>query len=64
MSPLLEFPDEETATVKKARKNKLNDLKEALKAKKDIAVKKVQKAYELFRCFIVSKALELIGTGL
>jgi hypothetical protein len=56
MSPLLEFPDDETATKKKARKKKLSNLKEALKAKKDIAVEKAQKAYGLFHCFIVGKA--------
>jgi hypothetical protein len=33
----------------------LNNLKEALKAKRDIAVKKAQRAYELFRCFVVGK---------
>jgi hypothetical protein len=56
MSPLLKFPDDETATKKEARKKKLNDLKEALKAKKDVAVKKTQKAYKLFRCFVVGEA--------
>jgi hypothetical protein len=43
-SPLLQFPDDETATKKEARKKKLSDLKEALKAKKDVAVEKAQKA--------------------
>ncbi len=56
MSPLLEFPDDETTTEKEAIKKKLNDLKEALKAKKEVTVKKDQKAYKLFRCFIVGKA--------
>jgi hypothetical protein len=37
-------------------KKKLNDLKEALKAKKDIAVTEAQKAYKLFHCFVVGKA--------
>jgi hypothetical protein len=55
MSPLLEFPDDETTTKKEARKIKLSNLKEALKAKKDVAVEKAQKAYKLFRCFDVSK---------
>jgi hypothetical protein len=42
----------------KARKKKLNNLKdkEALKAKKDIGVAEAQKAYELFRCFVVGEA--------
>jgi hypothetical protein len=56
MSPLLEFPDDKTTTKKEARKKKLNNLKEALKAKKDVAIKKPQKAYKLFHCFIVGKA--------
>jgi hypothetical protein len=56
ISPLIKFPDDKTATEKEARKKKLNDLKEALKAKKDIAVKKAQKAYKLFHCFIIGKA--------
>jgi hypothetical protein len=55
MSPLLEFPDDETAREKEARKKKLSNLKEALKAKKDVAVEKAQKAYKLFRCFIIGK---------
>jgi hypothetical protein len=55
MSPLLEFSDDETTNEKEARKKKLNDLKEALKAKKDVAVEKAQKAYKLFRCFVVGK---------
>jgi hypothetical protein len=56
ISPLHKFPDDETATEKEARKKKLNNLKEALKAKKDVAVEKAQKAYKLFRCFVVGKA--------
>jgi hypothetical protein len=44
MSPLFEFPDDKTATKKEARKKKLNKLKEALKAKKDIAVTEAQKS--------------------
>jgi hypothetical protein len=56
MSPLLKFPNDETAAEKEARKKKLIDLKEALKAKKDVAVEKAQKAYEVFRCFVVGKA--------
>jgi hypothetical protein len=56
MSPLFKFPDDETMTKKEARKKKLNKLKEALKAKNDIAVAEAQKAYKLFRCFATSKA--------
>jgi hypothetical protein len=56
MSPLFEFPDNETATKKEARKKKLNKFKEALKAKKDIAVAEAQKAYKLLHCFVVGEA--------
>jgi hypothetical protein len=56
MSPFFEFPDDETVAQKEARKKKINKLKEALKAKKDIAIPEAQKAYELFCCFVVGKA--------
>jgi hypothetical protein len=56
MSPLFEFPADEITTKKEARKKKLNNLKEALKAKKDITVGEAQKAYKLFCCFVVGKA--------
>jgi hypothetical protein len=55
MSPLLEFPDDETASKKEARKKTLSNLKEALQAKKDDAVEKAQKAYKLFCCFVVGE---------
>jgi hypothetical protein len=45
MNPLFEFPNNKTATKKEARKKKLNNLQETLKAKKDIAVAVAQKAY-------------------
>jgi hypothetical protein len=56
MSPLLEFPDDKTTSEKEVRIKKLTNLKKALKAKKDAAVKKAQKAYKLYRCFNVGKA--------
>jgi hypothetical protein len=56
MSPLLKFPDDKTASKKEAKIKNLTDLKKALKAKKDVAVKKAQKAYQLFRCFVAGKA--------
>jgi hypothetical protein len=56
IDPLFEFPKDKTETEKEARKKKLNDLKKALKAKRDMAVAEVQKAYELFRCSVVDKA--------
>jgi hypothetical protein len=56
MSPLLDVPNDETANKKEARKKKLSNLKEAIQAKKDTAVKKAQKAYKLFHCFVVGEA--------
>ncbi len=56
MSPFFNFPEDETAAKKEARKKKLSDLNESLKAKKTFAVEQAQKTYELFRCFIDGKA--------
>jgi hypothetical protein len=56
MSPLFNFPDDKTERKKQEWKNKLNQFKETLKAKKDFAVAKAQKAYKLFSCFDVGKA--------
>ncbi len=56
MSPFFNFPEGKTVTAKEARKKKLNKLNESLKAKKTFAVKVAQKAYKLFRCFVVGKA--------
>jgi hypothetical protein len=56
MSPFFNFPEDKTVAAKEARKKKLNKLDKSLKAKKTIAVKLAQKAYELFRCFVVGKA--------
>ena len=44
MSPFFNFPEDETVAAKEARKKKLNELNESLKAKKTIAVELVQKA--------------------
>ncbi len=38
MSPFFNFPEDETVAAKEARKKKLNELNESLKAKKTIAV--------------------------
>jgi hypothetical protein len=54
-SPLFKLPDDKTTSKREAQKKKLNKLKEALKAKKDTAVTEAQKAYKLFRCFVVSE---------
>jgi hypothetical protein len=56
MSPFFNFPEDKTATKKEARKKKLNNFNESLKAKKPFVVEQAQKAYELFRCFVVGKA--------
>ncbi len=55
-SPFFNFPEDKTTTKKEPRKKKLNELNESLKAKKSIVVELAQKAYELFRCFIVGEA--------
>ncbi len=56
MSPFFNFPEDKTPAKKEARKKKLTDLNESLKAKKSFAVDQAQKAYKLFRCFVVGKA--------
>jgi hypothetical protein len=56
MSPFFNFPEDKTVAKKEARKKKLSKLNKSLKAKKTFAVKQAQKAYELFRCFVVGKA--------
>jgi hypothetical protein len=56
MSPFFNFPEDETPAKKEARKKKLANLNKSLKAKKSFAVDHAQKAYKLYRCFIVSKA--------
>jgi hypothetical protein len=56
VSPFFNFPEDETVATKEARKKKLNKLIKSLEAKKTITVELAQKAYELFRCFVVVKA--------
>ncbi len=56
MSPFFNFPEDETTTKKEAIKNKLNELNKSLKAKKAIMVELAQKAYKLFRCFVIGEA--------
>jgi hypothetical protein len=56
MSPFFNFPEEETPAKKEARKKKLANLNEALKAKKSFTVDQAQKAYNLFRCFVIGEA--------
>ncbi len=56
MKPLLEFPDDETESKKEECKKKLPEYKKVLKAKQNLAVAEAQKAYKLFRCFVVCKS--------
>jgi hypothetical protein len=56
MSPFFNFPEDETAAKKEARKKKLSNLNESLKAKKSFAVDQAQKAYKVFRCYVIRKA--------
>ena len=56
MSPLFNFPEDESATKKEARKKKLSKLNKSLKVKKSFAVEQAQKAYKLFCCFIFGEA--------
>ena len=56
MSLFFNFPEDETPAEKETRKKKLANLNESLKAKKSFRVDQAQKAYELFRCFVVGKA--------
>ncbi len=54
MKPYFIFPEDETEAVKEIRKQTLSEYKEILKAKKVVAVAKIQKAYEMFHCFVVN----------
>jgi hypothetical protein len=52
-APYFVFPPDESKEAKKLRRNSLNKFKEILKAKKVTAIKETQKAYEMFRLFVV-----------
>jgi hypothetical protein len=56
MSPFFNFPGDETAAKKEARKKKLSNPNESLKVKKSFVVDQAQKAYKLFSYFVVGKA--------
>ncbi len=56
MSPFFNFPVDKTPSKKEARKKKLANLNKSQKAKRSFAVNQAQKAYKLFRCFVVGKA--------
>ncbi len=53
MKPYFQFPEDETETAKEIWKQTLSKYKEILKAKKGFAIAETQKAYEMFRCFVV-----------
>jgi hypothetical protein len=54
--PFFNFPEDETAAKKEARKKKLSNLNKSLKAKKSFTVDQAQKAYKLFHRFVVGEA--------
>jgi hypothetical protein len=56
MSPFFNFHEDETPAEKEARKKKLSNLNESLKAKKSFVVDQAQKAYKMFQCYVVGKA--------
>ncbi len=53
--PLLKASGNKTETKKEERKRKLLEFKKVIKTKCDFVIAEAQKAYELFRCFIVGK---------
>ncbi len=56
MKPHFKFPDDKIEAKRQVWKQKLLEYKEILKAKKSIAVAEAQKAYKVFRCFIVGNS--------
>jgi hypothetical protein len=53
MKPYFLFPEDKAEAAKEIRKQTLSEYKEILKAKKGYAIAETQKAYEMFRCFVV-----------
>ncbi len=53
MKPNFQFPEDEIKAAKEIRRQTLSEYKEILKAKKGFAIAETQKAYEMFRCFVV-----------
>ncbi len=53
MKPLFEFPKDETEAEKEIWKQLLSEYKEIIKAKKSVTAAEAQKAYEVFRCFVL-----------
>jgi hypothetical protein len=53
MKPYFLFPEDKTEAAKEIWTQKLDEYKEILKVKKVFAINKTQKAYKMFRCFVV-----------
>ncbi len=53
MKPYFLFPEDKTEAMKEIWKQTHSEYKEILKAKKQIAIAKTQKAYKMFCCFVV-----------
>jgi hypothetical protein len=53
MKPYFEFPENKTKAEKEVWKQTLSEYKELLKVKKSFAITETQKAYEVFRCFVI-----------
>jgi hypothetical protein len=51
--PFFQFPPDESKEAKKLRHDSLNEFKEILEAKKVTAIAETQKAYEMFRLFVI-----------
>ncbi len=54
MKPYFLFPEDKIEAAKEIWTQMLSKYKEILKAKKGYAIAETQKAYEMFRCFVVS----------
>jgi hypothetical protein len=56
LQPLLKFLDKKTEATKEECKKKLLKYKKVLKIKCNFTFAEAQKAYKLFRCFVVGEA--------
>jgi hypothetical protein len=56
MKPYFQVPEDETEAAKELWKQTLSKYKEILKAKKVFVVPETQKAFEMFRLFVVSNS--------
>jgi hypothetical protein len=55
LEPLLQAPDGKTKTKKDEQRKKPSNIKEDLKAARELAVAETLKAYKLFHCFVVGE---------